>query len=61
MNFSMLIVFSWTFVLQVKINLELLEGIEDDLDFAFKLAKEESVLVLPGKRIDLKKFVANFE
>ncbi|KAA8540154.1 hypothetical protein F0562_026846 [Nyssa sinensis] len=33
----------------VKLNLSLLEDIDDDLDFCVKLAKEESVIVLPSK------------
>lgn len=33
---------------QVKLNLSLLEDISDDMDFCVKLAKEESVVVLPG-------------
>jgi tyrosine aminotransferase len=33
----------------VKLNLSLLEGVTDDVDFCMKLAKEESVIVLPGK------------
>ncbi|XP_015899243.3 probable aminotransferase TAT2 isoform X2 [Ziziphus jujuba] len=32
----------------VKLNLSLLEDISDDIDFCFKLAKEESVIILPG-------------
>ncbi|XP_031252432.1 probable aminotransferase TAT2 isoform X1 [Pistacia vera] len=32
----------------IKLNLSLLEGIRDDMDFSLKLAKEESVIVLPG-------------
>jgi aspartate/methionine/tyrosine aminotransferase len=35
---------------QVKLNLTLLEGIDDDVDFCLKLAKEESVMVLPGNQ-----------
>ena len=35
--------------LQVKLNLSLLEDIEDDIDFCMKLSKEESVIVFPGK------------
>ncbi|KAJ0054558.1 hypothetical protein Pint_02304 [Pistacia integerrima] len=31
----------------IKLNLSLLEGIRDDMDFSLKLAKEESVIVLP--------------
>lgn len=34
---------------QVKLNLSTLEGIDDDIQFCLKLAKEESVIVLPGK------------
>lgn len=32
----------------MKLNLSLLEDISDDIDFCFKLAKEESVIILPG-------------
>ncbi|KAL0001988.1 hypothetical protein SO802_015769 [Lithocarpus litseifolius] len=38
----------------VKLNLPLLEGIIDDVDFCMKLAKEESVIVLPGVTVGLK-------
>lgn len=38
-----------SFSLQVKLNLSLLEGINDDMDFCMKLAEEESVIVLPGR------------
>lgn len=41
--------FSHEIVLQVKLNVSLLEDIKDDMEFSVKLAKEESVLVLPGK------------
>lgn len=34
--------------MQVELNLSLLEDINDDIDFCFKLAKEESVIILPG-------------
>ncbi|CAN1351474.1 Tyrosine aminotransferase [Linum perenne] len=34
----------------VKLNLESLDEIEDDVDFCNKLAREESVIVLPGKK-----------
>lgn len=37
-------------VLQVKLNVSLLDDINDDLDFCLKLAKEESVMVLPSKK-----------
>ncbi len=33
----------------MKLNLSLLEGVTNDVDFCMKLAKEESVIVLPGK------------
>ncbi|KAA3482782.1 tyrosine aminotransferase-like [Gossypium australe] len=32
----------------VKLNLSMLEDINDDVDFCLKLAKEESVIILPG-------------
>lgn len=35
---------------QVKLNLNLLEDIVDDFDFCLKLAKEESVIIMPGKQ-----------
>ncbi|XLU68769.1 hypothetical protein S245_027822 [Arachis hypogaea] len=38
----------------VKLNLLLLEDINDDIDFCFKLAKEESVIILPGTTVGLK-------
>ncbi|KAK2990103.1 hypothetical protein RJ640_028743 [Escallonia rubra] len=41
----------------VKLNLALLEGIDDDMDFSFKLAKEESVIVLPGVAVGLKNWL----
>ncbi|KAL0001989.1 hypothetical protein SO802_015770 [Lithocarpus litseifolius] len=41
-------------VAMVKLNLPLLEGIIDDVDFCMKLAKEESVIVLPGVTVGLK-------
>lgn len=34
--------------MQVKLDLSLLEDITDDIEFCFKLAKEESVIFLPG-------------
>ncbi|KAL3647114.1 hypothetical protein CASFOL_008082 [Castilleja foliolosa] len=40
-----------------KLNLSLLEGINDDLDFCCKLAKEESVIVLPGVAVGLKNWL----
>ncbi|KAH9743875.1 Aminotran 1 2 domain-containing protein [Citrus sinensis] len=38
----------------VKLNYSLLEGINSDMEFALKLAKEESVIVLPGITVGLK-------
>ncbi|XP_050206656.1 nicotianamine aminotransferase 1-like [Mercurialis annua] len=43
--------------LMTKLNLSLLEGIEDDMDFCFKLAKEESVIALPGITLGLKNWL----
>uniref|UniRef100_A0A803LVH8 Aminotransferase class I/classII large domain-containing protein n=1 Tax=Chenopodium quinoa TaxID=63459 RepID=A0A803LVH8_CHEQI len=42
-----------TFV-QVKLNLSLLKDISDDIDFCFRLAKEESVVILPGVAVGMK-------
>ncbi|XP_062153625.1 probable aminotransferase TAT2 [Alnus glutinosa] len=41
----------------VKLNLSLLEGVTDDVDFCLKLAKEESVIVLPGITVGLKNWL----
>uniref|UniRef100_A0A2N9I767 Aminotransferase class I/classII large domain-containing protein n=1 Tax=Fagus sylvatica TaxID=28930 RepID=A0A2N9I767_FAGSY len=41
----------------VKLNLPLLDGIIDDVDFCIKLAKEESVIVLPGITVGLKNWL----
>ncbi|KAK6134917.1 hypothetical protein DH2020_031337 [Rehmannia glutinosa] len=41
----------------VKLNLSLLKGIKDDLDFCCKLAKEEAVIVLPGVAVGLKNWL----
>ncbi|CAK9182977.1 unnamed protein product [Ilex paraguariensis] len=41
----------------VKLNLSLLKDISDDIDFCFKLAKEESVIILPGLAVGLKNWV----
>lgn len=36
--------------MQVKLNVSSLDDVSDDIDFCFKLAKEESVIILPGKK-----------
>ncbi|KAL4589052.1 hypothetical protein LXL04_001954 [Taraxacum kok-saghyz] len=41
----------------VKLNVSLLNDISDDIDFCFKLAKEESVILLPGVTVGLKNWV----
>ncbi|XP_054813160.1 tyrosine aminotransferase-like isoform X3 [Prosopis cineraria] len=41
----------------VKLNLALLEGIHDDTEFCVKLAREESVVVLPGMAVGLKNWL----
>ncbi|XP_057507596.1 nicotianamine aminotransferase 1-like [Actinidia eriantha] len=41
----------------VKLNLSFLEDISDDMDFCIKLAKEESVIVLPGFAVGLKNWL----
>lgn len=41
----------------VKLNLSCLEDINDDMDFCVKLAKEESVVVLPGFAVGLKNWL----
>ncbi|CAO2836165.1 unnamed protein product [Amaranthus hypochondriacus] len=38
----------------VKLNLALLKDITDDIDFCFKLAKEEFVIILPGVAVGMK-------
>ncbi|KAA8526808.1 hypothetical protein F0562_008963 [Nyssa sinensis] len=50
--------------MQVKLNLSLLKDISDDIDFGFKLAKEESVIILPGEEemaIKTTKFKVKFQ
>nr|GLL22886.1 tyrosine aminotransferase-like [Ipomoea trifida] len=41
----------------VKLNLNLLEDIVDDFDFCLKLAKEESVIIMPGFGVGLKNWL----
>ncbi|GAB4859579.1 Nicotianamine aminotransferase 1 [Ancistrocladus abbreviatus] len=41
----------------VKLNLSLLDDINDDIDFCVKLAKEESVIALPGVAVGLKNWL----
>ncbi|KAK1397004.1 putative aminotransferase TAT2 [Heracleum sosnowskyi] len=43
--------------LMVKLNLSKLQDITDDIDFCFKLAQEESVIILPGITVGLKNWV----
>ncbi|GKU93070.1 hypothetical protein SLEP1_g6703 [Rubroshorea leprosula] len=43
--------------LQVKLNLSMLEAIKDDLEFCLKLAREESVIVLPGLVVGMKNWL----
>ncbi|KAH9743855.1 putative aminotransferase TAT2 [Citrus sinensis] len=45
-----------TFI-QVKLNVSMLEDIGDDLEFCLKLAKEESVIVLPGRTVGMKNWL----
>ncbi|RXI03013.1 hypothetical protein DVH24_003091 [Malus domestica] len=41
----------------VKLDLSLLEDINDDIEFCFKLVKEESVIFLPGKAVGLNNWI----
>ncbi|PHT59600.1 Ribulose-1,5 bisphosphate carboxylase/oxygenase large subunit N-methyltransferase, chloroplastic [Capsicum baccatum] len=41
---------SKSFVPMVKLHLNLVEDIKDDLEFSYKLAKEESLMILPGEK-----------
>ncbi|ESR60472.1 putative aminotransferase TAT2 [Citrus sinensis] len=41
----------------VKLNVSMLEDIGDDLEFCLKLAKEESVIVLPGRTVGMKNWL----
>ncbi|KAM1356797.1 hypothetical protein ACFX13_031600 [Malus domestica] len=41
----------------VKLDLSLLEDINDDIEFCFKLAKEESVIFLPGTAVGLNNWI----
>jgi tyrosine aminotransferase len=43
--------------LMAKLNLSELDGIIDDMDFCRKLAKEESVIILPGSAVGLKNWL----
>ncbi|RZB76115.1 putative aminotransferase TAT2 [Glycine soja] len=43
--------------MMVRLNLSLLEDISDDIDFCFKLAKEESVIILPGTAVGLNNWI----
>ncbi|OWM91069.1 hypothetical protein CDL15_Pgr023402 [Punica granatum] len=41
----------------VKLNLSMLDGVKDDVDFCMKLSKEESVIVLPGVVVGMKNWL----
>ncbi|CAK7322722.1 unnamed protein product [Dovyalis caffra] len=41
----------------VKLNLSLLEGIDDDMEFCQKLVQEESVMILPGITVGMKNYL----
>ncbi|XP_039038187.1 nicotianamine aminotransferase 1-like isoform X2 [Hibiscus syriacus] len=41
----------------VKLNVSMLEGINDDMDFCLKLAKEKSVIILPGRAVGMKNWL----
>ncbi|VVB15879.1 unnamed protein product [Arabis nemorensis] len=43
--------------MMVKLDLSLLEDVSDDIDFCFKLAREESVILLPGTAVGLKNWL----
>nr|URX65374.1 tyrosine aminotransferase [Gymnema sylvestre] len=43
--------------MMVKVNLSLLEDITDDIEFCFKLAKEESLILMPGLAVGLKNWL----
>ncbi|MCD9641249.1 hypothetical protein HAX54_027338 [Datura stramonium] len=43
--------------LMAKLNMSLLEGINNDMEFCIRLAREESVVVLPGEALGLKNWV----
>ncbi|CAI9281617.1 unnamed protein product [Lactuca saligna] len=45
-----------TFI-QVKLNVSLLKDISDDIDFCFKLAKEEPTIILPVLSVSLKNWI----
>ncbi|KAJ4829288.1 hypothetical protein Tsubulata_000981, partial [Turnera subulata] len=41
----------------MKLNLSLLDDVSDDIDFCFKLAREESVIILPGTAVGLRNWI----
>ncbi|GLJ16173.1 hypothetical protein SUGI_0270070 [Cryptomeria japonica] len=43
--------------IMVKINLSTFKGIKDDMEFAFRLVEEESVVVLPGSTLGMKNWI----
>ncbi|XP_074270238.1 nicotianamine aminotransferase 1-like [Silene latifolia] len=43
--------------MMVKLEMSLLEGIEDDMDFCIKLAKEENMIILPGVTVGFRNWL----
>ncbi|KAK9734672.1 hypothetical protein RND81_04G156200 [Saponaria officinalis] len=41
----------------VKLNMSLLQDIEDDIDFCIKLAKEDKMVILPGTAVGMRNWL----